>query len=281
MKPLLKRLFAAAALWLPFGSLPTASAQSAWLPAEGRLEITPRYVYQSFDEFWIRRDQRMKLPDDVEQHTGTISAEYGLNQSWALDATVGYTRVETAAFGASTKDDGLADSRFGVRYRALDERAHASAWMPTITLRAGAIVAGTYDEGQPFSAGDGAHGGEFSVLLGKAFGDTGFGLYGEAGYRLRENPVPDDFFGSIGVYKTLGSFTVNAGYRHIQSLSGVNIMDPGFTFPTLKEINQLFEAGLGYQDKGGRFYQVFGAFPMYGRNTGDKIILGVSATFGF
>jgi len=277
MKSILKTCLAVAALST---ALPTF-AQSAWLPAEGRIEVTPRYVYQNFREIWIRRDQRMRLDDDVVQHSGTVSVEYGINQDWALDATVGYTRVDSKAFGGSNTDDGLADTRLGVRYRVVDERASSSAWVPTLTLRAGAVIAGTYDAGLPFSAGDGAHGGEFSLLLGKAIGNTGFGVYGEAGYRVREKPVPDDFFGSFGVYQTIGQFTLSAGYRHIQSLSGVNIMDPGFTFPALKEINQLFEAGLGFTDKGGRFYQVFGAFPIDGRNTGDKTIIGVSATFGF
>lgn len=261
---------------------PAALGQSPWLPAEKKFEVTPRYVYQSFDTFWIRRDQRMTVPDDVVQHTATVSGEYGINQDWALDATVGYTRVDTSAFtGSNTTDDGMADTRVGVRYRVVDERAHGESWVPTVTLRVGGIIAGTYEEGLPFSAGDGAHGGEFSVLLGKSIGDFGLGFYSEAGYRVRENPVPDDFFASIGAYKTLGQFTLNVGYRHVQSLSGVNIMDPGFTFPELKEINQLFEAGLGYQDRGGRFYQIFGAFNVGGRNTGDKIIIGASVTFPF
>lgn len=263
------------------GAFSTAFAQSPWLPAEGRIEVTPRYVYQNFQEFWIRRDQRMRLDEDVIQHTGTVTAEYGINQDWALDATVGYTRVDSKAFGGSNTDDGLADTRLGVRYRLVDERATSQTWVPTVTLRAGAVIAGTYDAGLPFSAGDGAHGGEFSVLLGKAIGGTGFGVYGEAGYRVREKPVPDEFFGSLGIYQTLGQFTVSAGYRHIQSLNGVNIMDEGFTFPELKEINQILEAGLGFTDKGGRFYQIFGAFTVDGRNTGDKMILGISATFGF
>jgi hypothetical protein len=70
-------------------------------------------------------------------------------------------------------------------------------------------------------------------------------------------------------------------YRHVQGLSGTDIGKPDFTFPALKEINQIFEAGLGFRDSGGRYYQVFGAFNLGGRNTGDKTIIGVSATFPF
>lgn len=253
MKPLIRPLIAATVLML----VPALRAQSAWLPAEKKFEVTPLYVYQTFDEFWIKRGHRIVLPDTVDQQSATVSVEYGITTQLALDATVGYTRVDSSTCGKGATDDGFTDSRLGVRYSILDEHATSNDWVPTVTLRAGAIIAGTYNEGRPFSAGDGAHGAEFSALVGKTLGGTGFGVFSELGYRVRENPVPDDLFASVGVYKTLGSFTLSTVYRHVQSLSGLDIMDPGFTFPQLKEINQLLEAGVGYQDKGGRFYQLF------------------------
>ncbi len=129
--------------------------------------------------------------------------------------------------------------------------------------------------------GDGANGGEFSLLLGKALFDNGFGVYGNAGYRVREDPVPDEFLGSFGMFQSVGSFTLSTGYRHTQSVSGMNIGDPGFTFPELKEVTQLLEFGAGFRDPGGRYYQLFGAVSVDGQNTGDKLIFGVSFTFGF
>jgi hypothetical protein len=282
MKSILSCRLAAVGAVLSLAPVSTLFAQSAYLPTPQSFEATPMYVYQSFEDFWMGRTRNEMLVDPVVQHTASVSLEYGLSGRFALDTTVGYTWVETTAFGGNQEnDDGMADTRFGVRWLAYDESETTCKWAPTVTLRLGGIVAGTYDEGLPWSAGDGAHGAEASILMAKAIGETGFGLYGEVGYRVRENPVPDDFFSLIGAYKTFGSFTVNVAYRHVQSLSGTNIGDPGFRFPELKEINQIFEAGLGYRDSGGRYYQVFGAFNVNGRNTGDKIILGASVTFPF
>ena len=254
--------------------------QSAILPAPGQFEATPMYVYQTFEDIW-RGTTRATIPSPMVQHTATVGLEYGVTETIAFDTTVGYTRVNWDTAGGRRRDDGMTDTRVGVRWQVFDERATSCKWAPTVTLRVGGIIAGTYDTGVPFAAGDGAHGAEASMLFTKAIGETGFGLYGEAGYRLRENPVPDDFFSVIGAYKTFGPFTLNAAYRHVQGLSGMDIGQDGFTFPALKEINQIFESGLGFRDSGGRYYQVFGAFNVGGRNTGDKAIIGVSATFPF
>jgi hypothetical protein len=254
--------------------------QSAILPAPGQFEATPMYVYQSFQDIW-RGNTRATIPSPMVQHTATVALEYGVTETIAFDTTVGYTRVNWDTAGGRRRDDGMTDTRVGVRWQVFDERATSCKWAPTVALRVGGIIAGTYDTGVPFAAGDGAHGAEASMLFTKAIGETGFGLYGEAGYRLRENPVPDDFFSVIGAYKTFGPFTLNAAYRHVQGLSGMDIGQDGFTFPALKEINQIFESGLGFRDSGGRYYQVFGAFNVGGRNTGDKAIIGVSATFPF
>jgi hypothetical protein len=257
-------------------------AQSAWLPAEGKFQVTPSYVYQSFRNIWTGGSHEMRLSDDVIQHTASVSLEYGLSESFAFDTSLGYSRVDSKAFGPSVlNDDGLTDTRIGLRYRLVDERLSKLEWAPTLTLRAGGIVRGTYEAGPPFAPGDGANGGEISLLAAKAFGASGFGLYGEAGYRVRSHPVPDDFFASFGVYQTLGSFTVHTAFQNTQSLSGMNIGDPGFTFPATKEISRMIEVGIGYTDSGRRYYQIFGAVSVDGRNTGDRRILGVSASFGF
>ena len=39
------------------------------------------------------------------------------------------------------------------------------------------------------------------------------------------------------------------------------------------------EASLGYTDKGGRYFQLFYAHTLDGRNTGEKDTFGISATF--
>ena len=274
----------------------TASAtvccgQSAWLPAKHQIKVTPGFSYSTFDEFWAGRERVHPLKDNdesLDQYTGYLALEYGILDNLAADVTLGYTATsDTDTFGDN--DDGLADTLIGLRYRLIDENNAPCPYAPTISVRVGAVIAGTYDSNDAFSAGDGAHAFESSLLLGKAFGSSGFGIYGDFGYRVRESPVPDDLFGSGGAFQQIGPVTLTAGYRHVQSLSGLDIGGPGFDpslgrshgFPALKEIVQLFEGGISYTDPGGRNYQFTVAKSVDGRNTGDKLIFGFNVTFAF
>ncbi len=263
----------------------SAHAQySAWLPDERQFVVTPGFVYSTFDKFWVG-DTRVDNPPNgksLDQYITFLSVEYGILPDLAADLTVGYTWTDTKAFGASgTRDDnGLADTYFGLRYRIWDEQKHDECLLPTIAVRVGGIIAGTYDENFPFSAGDGAHGLEGSLLLAREI-CPGFGLFGDIGYRFRDEDVPNDFFASGGFYMGYAGFNATVAYRHVRGMSGTDIGDPGFTFPELKEITHNLEFGLGYTDAGERHYQVFYARTIDGRNTGQKNIIGVSASFPF
>jgi hypothetical protein len=266
--------------------------QSAWLPASHEFKVTPGFSYSTFDEFWVGRTRVDPLADkdeSLDQYTGYVAVEYGIHDNLAVDLTLGYSASsETDTFG-NDSDDGLTDTLFGLRLRLLDEKNAPCPFAPTISVRLGGIIPGTYDENQPFSVGDGAYGFESSLLLGKAFGSSGFGIYGDIGYRLRENPVPDDLFASAGAFQQLGPVTLAADYRHVQGLSGRDISDSGFApplgpshgFPSLKEIVQLVEGAISYTDSGGRNYQFTVAKSIDGRNTGDKWIFGFNVTFAF
>jgi hypothetical protein len=273
----------------------TGTAQSVWLPYQGELLVAPGFSYSTFDEFWVGRDRVHPLEDNdesLDQYTGYVTLEYGILERLAADATVGYTATSRTRTFGNDSDKGLADTMIGVRYRMVDE----DKVIPAIAVRVGGIIAGTYDENTPFSAGDGAHGFESSILFGKSFGNTGFGAYGDIGYRVRENPVPDEIFGSGGFFKQFSNIfaeadaiTTSIGYRHIQSLSGIDIMGRDWNpargaahgFPALREINQLLEGALGYTDMGGRQYQVAVGKSLKGRNTGDKWIFLFSVTLPF
>jgi hypothetical protein len=291
MKPQ-NRLLLTAALC---ASATPALAQSAWLPGAGEWQASPGFSFSTFDEFWAGRTKVSNpgpppLPsgESLNQYTGYVSVEYGILGNLAADLTVGYTFTDSDAFGGNADDDGLTDTLIGLRYKLVDETKCDCPWMPTVTWRVGGIIAGTYDENLPFSAGDGAHGLETSLLFGKSIGETGFGLYGDIGYRFREGSVPEDLFGAVGVYKSLGPVTLVFGYRHTQGLSGLDIEGPGFDdsnpntgFPAVKEIVQLLEGGIAYTDKGGRNYQFSVAGSVDGRNTGDKLIFGFNVTIPF
>lgn len=271
-----------------------AWAQSVWLPAQQQFIATPGVSFSTFDEFWTGQSKVSNPPngESLNQYTGFLSMEYGILPRLAADLTLGYTGTDTDAFGADS-DSGLADTQIGLRYLLLEEQDVR----PAVGIRLGGVIAGSYDENLPFSAGDGAHGLEASLLLGKRFGESGFGAYGDLGYRFREAYVPEDLFGSVGLFKEFeqvfheaDAITVSAGYRHVQGLHGLNIGGAGFDpslgpssgFPALREINMLVEGSVGYTDQCGRFYQFTTAKTVDGRNTGDKwiFLLTVSLPFG-
>jgi len=260
----------------------TATAQhSVWLPGADRLVVTPSYVYQTFDEFWIG-DEKVKLDGDLWQHTAFLGFDYGITDDIALDATIGGVWSETDAgmLGGDQSDDGLTDTTIGIRQRFVDEQDVNKWWLPSLAVRVGAIIPGTYDENFPFSAGDGAFGAEASLIGGKTI-CPGFGMYGDVGYRYRDGHVPDDFFGSVGTYVSWKFLSATFGYRFTEGLSGPDIGDPGFTFPKVKEISHNLEGSLGITDRGGRFYQVFYAHTIEGRNTGERDIFGGAISFTF
>lgn len=270
-------LFAAAA----------AHAQySAHLPAKDQLTITPSYAYSTYDKIWMG-NTKVDLGTRQSQHSGFVTFEYGALDQVAFDLTLGYTVAE---FENGPDDDGLTDTTFGMRWTLVDEKTAGCPFTPTTAIRFGGIIAGTYDENFPYSAGDGASGFETSLIFGKEI-CPGFGLYGDLGWRTRNHSVPDDLFCSAGAYMAYKGVSLSGGYRHVQGLSGGDIGDstgrhvfnpaggPGtYGFPQVKEINQLVEASLGYSDSGGRFYSVFGAKNVDGKNTGDKWIAGASIT---
>lgn len=270
---------------LTVGGASLAGAQSAWLPQPKEFSVTPTYIYQKFDEFWMGTQKtNPDWPSSIKQHSVSIALEYGITKKLAADLTFGYTRSE-ARF-AGEKLDGMNDTAAGLRYQFLDEKEVNCAYAPTLTWRVGGILAGSYPISSvaPHSPGDGAAGFETSLLWGKAIGETGFGLYGDVGYRNRAEKVPDDFFFSGGVYKQLfKDWTLSFAYRQVQGLSGRDIAGPGWNnqWPELRENKKSLEAGLGYTDKGNRHYQVFGAMVIDGRNTGESTVLGSSITFNF
>jgi hypothetical protein len=262
----------------------SAYSQTPWLPPQGQLRVTPSYTFTTFDTFW-KGKTKTQLPASIQQHTVSFGGDYGLFDDVAVDLTVGYTRT---SFSPASDLDGLDDTTLGVRWRVVDEFKADSPYVPTFTLRVGGTIAGTYDTvttGAPHSPGDGASGVEMSLLFGKVLGRTGFGISGGVGYRYRMQNVPDDFFASVGMYKILFEhFVVSFGYRRVQGLSGLDIGGPGFTparFPETREIFDNLEAGLGYTDKGGRYYGIIAARTIDGRNTGEKTVVGALLTVPF
>ena len=275
-------------LLLAVGTLSASAASlfaqnSVYLPAHREFDVSTSYVYESFDEFWAG-DMLLALPDDITMQTVSVGFEYGITPQIAADITLGYVNSQ---FSPAPTLDGLNDTRFGIRWQFVDESA-VDGWWPSLGLRVGGIIAGTYETvttGAPNSPGDGASGMEASLLFGRALGETGLTLFGDFGYRVRAENVPEDLFGSAGLaWEFLAHWMLTFTYRHDQALSGLDIGGPGFDpsrFPETKEIQQLVEFGAGYTFSGGQHIHAFGAWTLDGRNTGDKTVLGVSLNFPF
>ncbi|MEM1157821.1 MAG: hypothetical protein AAGH72_06165 [Verrucomicrobiota bacterium] len=266
------------------------AAQSAYTPLEKTFTITPSYSYKFFDRLRDSRGSRSLENfgiNQIEQHNFTVSAEYGVTDDIAVDVSTGYVRSYSDGVftpGDPEEIDGLSDTLIGTRWRFLNDAEFEKIWVPTLTARAGAILAGTYEEGFINSPGDGAFGFEYALLISDYFLDLGIGYYANLTHRARES-VPDEFFGQVGIFKTLfKDFTVFTGYQRLQSLSGINVDSPQFTasnFQDLNEISDIIEYGVSYTDQGGRTYSIGAASVVGGKNVAESHTINVSATFSF
>lgn len=255
-----------------------AQPSSPWLLPERKANFSVSYVYQNYQDFWLGPNKN-RLPDDITQNSVFFGLEYGVTDFVALDFATGYSKASFDPPREPTPDiDGLYDTQLGVRFRLLDEFDTPGA--PTISVRAGAIIQGNYEASNVHSPGDGASGGEISLLVGKTWAEPGVALSGELGFRDRNENVPADFFCSLGLSKTfLGRGSLSAAYRRNQGLSGLDIGGPGFSpdkFPQVKEVNDNLEFGIGVTDEGGRYYGFLVGRTVDGRNTGQKTAIGLT-----
>jgi hypothetical protein len=256
-----------------------AWGESPWLPGAGKASVTLTYVDEAFSSYWsgtIKKSfPQPPSPATVfGQSTGYGLVEYGLSDKLSLDLLAGYTATTYGTQGLQ----GMSDSLVGMRWQVYSGERSA------ITLRGAANIAGTYPllTNNRFNAGDKVSGGQGSVLAGTTF-NHGVYLFGEGGWRYREKPVPNVFFGTAGVGARAGRISYGVAYQHNQALTGVDIGTPQFHgFPALREtmqIQQILDANVGYTTARGLYFGFDYAHLLNGRNTGDKQILAF--TFGF
>ena len=152
------------------------------LPEPDQFVVTPWYNFSVFRKLWIGETKtsiEIKPEDDFELNDGMIRLDYGLSRRFALDLTMGYTSAATKAWNPQNEPQsaqGLMDTQLGVRYRVLDETADQRWYVPTLTLRLGGIIKGSYDPDFPMAPGDGASGIETSVMMTKTLSPSGFGV---------------------------------------------------------------------------------------------------------
>ena len=258
-------------------------AGGPWIAQEGESSIFTSYVYDSADTFFSG-SRHSSLPfGDLEQQTWTIGVEHGLTDSISVEATTGYTKTNGNAELGS--EEGLNDSRLGLRWRVLDEFSEEDPSAATVTLNSRIIIPGSYEEdGFPIAPGDRAFGGEFSTSVGKILNDNGLGVFGEFGIRVRENPVPDDLIFNVGLFQQFfDNYNISAEYRREMALSGIDLGTEAFTPDRARELDQEFdnlEFNLGYtHDPSGVTVGFLYGVTLNGKNTTEKDIFGVSLSY--
>ncbi|MCF3649318.1 hypothetical protein [Synoicihabitans lomoniglobus] len=281
-------------LTLLLGTLVTAglNASTAYLPTPGTGNLQPVASVQWATDFWFD-DTAATLPGNLTQTSVALEAEYGVTTDVAVDLTVGYSIVNyqggplgpyTLTQDNTNTRDGTMDTRLGVSWRLVDEFTSVNESMPTLTLRAGAIIAGNYDTGFLNAVSDGADGWELGFKFGKIFLGANAGLYGDFAYRWLNSSTPDEWEASLGAYKITGAFTWSAGLREKQSVGGIDILGPGFSldrFTDVREKNRTAEVGVTWAWRPASTLSLGYARTLDGENTPKKNVVVTAASFSF
>jgi hypothetical protein len=215
-----------------------------------------------------------------KRSTTQIRLGYGLSDAIALDATLGQGKVRV---GAADNDKGQVDSVVGVSWRVLDEFENPE--LPTLTLRAAAILKGSYDGARLAALGNAADGLELSVILGKQLGSA-FAVWAQAGVQNRSGAVPDASFLDLGArVRVTSSLSATLGYGSKKYAGGLDIGGLGFSPARFQEVaaeRSIVRVGLGYALSANQGLSLNLARVASGRNTvKDDSIVGLSYTVGF
>jgi hypothetical protein len=209
-------------------------AQWADLPDPGQLLFGTFYEQSEAYHVWEQGNNRMnanyRTSDEnygIDVRQGYFTFDYGITKKWAADLNLGATTVGWRPFdnGTIQKTTGMLDPTFGVRYQIFNEnQSNAPAWMPTLTFRAGAILPGFYDQQLGFAPGNHGAAIEPSILFRKHLGWPGFGVWGDLLYRWEHTDGADQYIASVGVFQQIKNWELDLGYRHLQTLSGEDIV---------------------------------------------------------
>jgi hypothetical protein len=236
-------------------------AQWADLPEKGQLVTGLFYDESEAYHIWAGSQYHNVTVNSegerygIDINQGWIDFQYGISPKWAADLSLGYTTSGWRKFDATQQPDsttGLMDIPFGIRYQAFNETNAPAFWVPTLTLRAGAVLPGSYNQHFPFAPGVRSAAVEPEVLARKHFGWTGLGAYGDALFRWNRTTANDQYIVAIGLFQQIKGWEIQAGYRRLGSISGESIVyDPanpsGIYYPvSVRENNDAIEAGFSY-----------------------------------
>lgn len=228
----------------------------------------------------------------IDSTQGYLTFQYGITERWAADMSIGYGTVGWRYFangapsGTVQSTSGLLDTSLGVRYQILKEGPGQSAWVPTLTFRAGGVLPGTYSKSFAFPPGDRSVAIEPELLLRKHFGWTGLGFYADGLFRWNKTSHNDHYILSAGFFQQIKNWEVQAGYRRLGTVTGENIVlnpDNSVYYPReVRENNHAIEAGFNYTTTKQRIQMGFHTRTVVdGVNTDSKFWVGGYANFPF
>ncbi len=268
---------------MPFSAI--AEGTSPWLPAPGQFTLGINHTQQTAKESIIG-DKELSVwaitgaAEEYKSTTNTVQFTYGLLDSLSFDLAAGQAKVEV---GSADSSSGRIDTVIGGNWRVLDE--YISSGVPTLTLRAAAILKGNYEGARLAGLGKAANGLEVAAIVGKQISPM-FSLWGEIGVQNRDNSVPNATF-----------YDINAGLAFTRELSAsigvsnkkysgdLDIGGAGFSpsrFPEVKEERSLIKLGLNYSFAENQGLSLNFAKITAGRNTvKDDRIISISYAYGF
>jgi hypothetical protein len=243
-------------------------AEWADVPAPGQLIFGTFYEQSEAYHVWEHGNNRMPANTRVDGENygidvrqGYFTFNYGLAEKWAADINVGGTTVGWRPFdnGGIQQTTGIMDTTFGVRYQIFNETNAPCPWLPTLTFRAGAVINGIYKEDIAFAPGNHGVAVEPSLLFRKHVGWPGLGVWGDVLYRWEHTTGADQYIVAGGLFQQIGRWELDAGYRHLQTLSGEDIVLGPETSPStyssiiyprdVREISDSIDAGFSYVTK--------------------------------
>lgn len=264
---------------LAFPVFAMAENTSPWLPIPGEVALTLNSSTKSGDDAYFG-GKKDSLGGSFDQINYNVIVGYGLNDSVAVDATVSYAKIESG----DLEEKAFADSTIGLSWRVLDEYASAET-IPTITLRAGVIVAGDYDGEKSTSIGKAENGYQLSVIAGRKLNPQ-WSVVAELGYEYRAGDVPEASFAQASVsFSPLNSLGLTLGYSSKKYGGDLNLRGPGFTTARYQEVNEerdLVKFNVGYAFAANQGIALSFSTLVEGRNTvNDDQNLGLSYTYAF
>lgn len=278
----------------PFGQWATVPLPGEWIFGAVYQESESYHIWANGGTRYNVDFQKGGEHYGIDITQGYLTIQYGINENWAADFAAGATTTGWRNFsnggtpGDIRSTTGLMDTAFGVRYQICREgQSNAPVWLPNLTFRAGAVLPGTYSQNFAFAPGIRSAAIEPEFIARKHFGWTGFGAYADTLYRWNRTTGNDQYIVSFGLTQEIKNWEIDAGYRHMQTLSGTQLKydptthqlstsgsDPN-AFSEVREINDSIEAGFSYTTSKRHIkYSFYTRTVIDGNNSDQKFWIG-------